>query len=194
MKKTLLLGMVLVAAVFMTSGCVVRTYEATHKRTDQDLSVGNRGFISGTPTSEPERKPTRQTRVVEMEFGYPFRFESRPPVDKTRDTASSVLSEEATIIEEEGGGVYAEGNKGYLFSNEAPESEARSIGSGGSAGMQEYAVREGDTLQKISMKFYGTTKKWQKIFEANGDRLASPDKIYPGQVIKIPLEGGVKIK
>ncbi|MCX7662077.1 MAG: LysM peptidoglycan-binding domain-containing protein, partial [Candidatus Omnitrophica bacterium] len=46
----------------------------------------------------------------------------------------------------------------------------------------------GDTLQKISLKFYGTTKKWKRIFNANKDIIKSPDKIYPGQVINIPLE------
>jgi len=54
--------------------------------------------------------------------------------------------------------------------------------------MQAYIVGKGDTLQKISQKFYGTTKKWVKIYEANKDALKGPNKIYPGQSINIPTD------
>ena len=53
---------------------------------------------------------------------------------------------------------------------------------------QDYKVRKNDTLQKISYKFYGTTRKWMKIFEANKDKLKTPDKIFPGMTIRIPVE------
>ncbi|MCM8781059.1 MAG: LysM peptidoglycan-binding domain-containing protein, partial [Candidatus Omnitrophica bacterium] len=56
------------------------------------------------------------------------------------------------------------------------------------AKFERYTVQPQDTLQKISQKFYGTTKKWNKIYEANKDTLKSPDKIYPGQILEIPLE------
>ncbi|UCD16150.1 MAG: LysM peptidoglycan-binding domain-containing protein [Candidatus Omnitrophota bacterium] len=52
---------------------------------------------------------------------------------------------------------------------------------------QWYTVEKSDTLQKISYKFYDTTKKWFIIFEQNKDTLSSPDKIYPGAKIKIPV-------
>jgi nucleoid-associated protein YgaU len=51
-----------------------------------------------------------------------------------------------------------------------------------------YVVQKGDTLQKISSKVYGTTKKWKKIFEANKELLKDPDKIKPGQELVIPAE------
>jgi nucleoid-associated protein YgaU len=51
---------------------------------------------------------------------------------------------------------------------------------------QKYVVGKNDTLQKISKKFYGTTKKWTKIYEANKDVLKGPDKVYPGQTLNIP--------
>lgn len=51
-----------------------------------------------------------------------------------------------------------------------------------------YTVEPNDTLQKISLKIYGTSKKWKKIYEANSDRLKSPDRIYAGQVLNIPKE------
>lgn len=55
---------------------------------------------------------------------------------------------------------------------------------GGAAGT--YTVQAGDTLSKISKHFYGDAKKYAKIFDANRDQLADPDKIRPGQVLKIP--------
>ena len=49
-----------------------------------------------------------------------------------------------------------------------------------------YTVASGDTLSKISKQFYGDANKYQQIFEANKPMLSSPDKIYPGQVLRIP--------
>jgi nucleoid-associated protein YgaU len=51
---------------------------------------------------------------------------------------------------------------------------------------QTYSVQSGDTLSKISKRFYGDANKYMKIFEANRDTLSDPDKIKPGQVLKIP--------
>lgn len=49
-----------------------------------------------------------------------------------------------------------------------------------------HTVEKGDTLWAISEKAYGNGSKYQKIFEANEPMLAHPDKIYPGQVLRIP--------
>jgi len=55
---------------------------------------------------------------------------------------------------------------------------------------QFYTVAKGDNLSKISKQFYGDPNKYQKIFEANTPMLKHPDKIYPGQMLRIPpLEG-----
>ena len=55
-----------------------------------------------------------------------------------------------------------------------------------SAESQMYEVKSGDNLSKISNQFYGTPNKYTLIFEANKPMLNSPDKIYPGQVLRIP--------
>ncbi len=49
-----------------------------------------------------------------------------------------------------------------------------------------YTVKSGDTLSKISKDQYGDANQYQKIFEANRPMLSHPDKIYPGQVLRIP--------
>jgi len=51
---------------------------------------------------------------------------------------------------------------------------------------QFHTVARGDTLSGIAKKFYGSANKYMVIFEANKPMLADPDKIYPGQVLRIP--------
>jgi nucleoid-associated protein YgaU len=49
-----------------------------------------------------------------------------------------------------------------------------------------YTVVKGDTLSAISKRHYGDPNKYMKIFEANKPLLSHPDKIYPGQMLRIP--------
>ena len=51
---------------------------------------------------------------------------------------------------------------------------------------QYYTVVSGDNLSKISKQFYGDPNKYMKIFDANKPMLTSPDRIYPGQKLRIP--------
>ena len=55
-----------------------------------------------------------------------------------------------------------------------------------SAEAKYYTVVSGDTLSKISKQMYGDANKYNDIFEANKPMLTSPDKIYPGQMLRIP--------
>lgn len=49
-----------------------------------------------------------------------------------------------------------------------------------------HTVERGDSLSKIAKEHYGSANKYQIIFEANKPMLTDPDKIYPGQVLRIP--------
>jgi len=51
---------------------------------------------------------------------------------------------------------------------------------------QYHDVVKGDTLSAISKKYYGDANKYNAIFEANKPMLSHPDKIYPGQKLRIP--------
>ncbi|WP_027015186.1 peptidoglycan-binding protein LysM [Comamonas composti] len=62
-----------------------------------------------------------------------------------------------------------------LMTVSAPEPEA-----------QFHDVVRGDTLSAIAKKFYGDANKYPVIFEANKPMLTHPDKIYPGQKLRIP--------
>ncbi len=62
---------------------------------------------------------------------------------------------------------------------EEPEEEAK---------VEFYEIVSGDTLGGIAKKYYGNAGKYMKIFEANRDIIEDPNKIYPGQKIKIPMD------
>ena len=49
-----------------------------------------------------------------------------------------------------------------------------------------YTVKSGDSLSRIAKAHYGNAMKYPVIFEANKPMLTDPDKIYPGQVLRIP--------
>jgi len=49
-----------------------------------------------------------------------------------------------------------------------------------------YIVQSGDSLSKISKKFYGDANHWKRIFEANKDVVKNPDVIQPGWRLRIP--------
>ena len=54
------------------------------------------------------------------------------------------------------------------------------------AAMKTYTVKSGDTLGEIAQRELGSAGKYMEIFNANKDQLTDPDKIKPGQVLKIP--------
>ena len=49
-----------------------------------------------------------------------------------------------------------------------------------------HEVKSGDSLSKIAKREYGNANDWNRIFEANKDILKDPNKIYPGQKLRIP--------
>jgi nucleoid-associated protein YgaU len=57
-------------------------------------------------------------------------------------------------------------------------------------GEQQYTVQSGDNLSKIAKNLLGDGNAWKKIFDANRDVLDDPDKIRPGQTLKIPARQG----
>ncbi len=180
-KQWQLLGL---SFVFLLSGCVVRTYQATKDRVDQDLEAGNMGYLKGqAPMVEKtkERKTTRTTQIVEVELHSPIKFERMPKQDLTGVKTDRQRSDTEVW-----------GNRGYLTQSVAPEISEPETSVG--TPFDRYTVKKGDTLQKISKEFYGTTKRWNKIYEANKDVMKGPDKIYPGQELNIPREAVQEFK
>ncbi len=54
--------------------------------------------------------------------------------------------------------------------------------------VEYYEIVSGDTLGGIAKRFYGNASKYTRIHEANKELIPDPNKIYPGQKIKIPLD------
>ena len=65
---------------------------------------------------------------------------------------------------------------------------SESAGSNGGWQSRTYTVQKGDTLSGIAKEMYGEANKYPLIFEANQPMLKDPDRIYPGQVLRIPQE------
>ena len=60
------------------------------------------------------------------------------------------------------------------------------VASGGESESKYREGKSGDTLSKIAKEEYGDANAYMKIFEANKPMLSNPDKIYPGQKLRIP--------
>jgi len=158
--------------IFSIFGCTVRTYSITRERVDQEL-YGNQGYIKGKPcTTVSPKRNNRTIQQVEIELRSPIKFENLGQ----RKNISAKTSDKDLW-----------GNQGYL---ERKTEKAENVNALPSKNirLEKYTVRENDTLQKISQKFYGTSKNWHKIYEANRNLLSSPNKIYPGQTLDIPIE------
>ena len=65
--------------------------------------------------------------------------------------------------------------------------QAQAVGTSGAATAEKtYTVKSGDTLSKLAKEHLGDGPAYMKIFNANKDQLTDPDKIKPGQVLRIP--------
>lgn len=64
--------------------------------------------------------------------------------------------------------------------------KVRGGGSNGAADGKTYTVKPGDTLSQIAKAHLGNAGAYMKIFELNRDQLTDPDKIKPGQVLRMP--------
>jgi len=67
-----------------------------------------------------------------------------------------------------------------------PHEVVADIKATGAPAQTTYTVKPGDTLSKIARDLLGNANAYHEIFNANRDQLSDPDKIQPGQVLKIP--------
>ncbi len=74
---------------------------------------------------------------------------------------------------------------GNIEGVEKVEDDLRTASAGRAATF--YSVKKGDTLSAIAKAQYGKSSAYVQIFEANKPLLKDPDKIYPGQVLRIPV-------
>lgn len=103
---------------------------------------------------------------------------STAPSESNNDETPIIISDEIIVIEEPLDNPQID----TKATQEGIEAAEVNIGSE----FQTYKVQKGDTLWKISRKFYGSGKEWRKIYEANPDILSNPDKVKAGMDIRIP--------
>ena len=86
----------------------------------------------------------------------------------------------------------AEANKIWDAIKTIPEwpneiiADIQAVGGGAQVVEKTYTVKAGDTLSKIAQQQLGDANAYMVIFEANRNLLKDPDKIQPGQVLRIP--------
>ena len=181
MPKVFLKGLLLGAVMIAISGCAVkggvtvRSYIEDRPRIDQNLE-GNAGYIMGTPPVADRSQYKNTRKVYVMEFTKEVddipedevKKEIPPPVEYT--TPPQEESRPRGIV---------------LPSFEDTAREDASATTGGPA---EYTVQKNDTLQKISKKFYNSYSKWNRIYQANKEKIPNPDRIKEGLILQIPME------
>jgi LysM repeat protein len=67
-----------------------------------------------------------------------------------------------------------------------PKAQAAAAAASAGSSSRTYTVQAGDTLSKIAKQFYGNASEYNRIFEANRDKLKNPDQIQVGQQLIIP--------
>lgn len=177
------------------SGCVIRTYTTEMDRVDQEIS-GNRGVIMGTPPAVSETEQVKKTRTiynieVELPSGYRTyqEMEDKELYGNRGYIKGSVSPEKEVYVTGSGEGQESSARFGAgLGSSKMPQIVygEPSGDTGINSSAEYYVVQKGDTLQKISQKLFGTTQKWEKIYNANKHVLKTPDRIRPGQKLVIP--------
>ncbi len=156
------------------TGCSrVQTKIVQKPRVDQEITQGhNKGYLKGSGPAGGQRRKTRD--MLETNVELPTWAEMNPWRKGKQEAAPGAAAAAPAPVEPQ---------EDYSIPP-AGESELESIPA--SAGGESYTVQKGDTLQKISKKFYGTTQNWHKIYKANKDVLKSPNTIRPGQTLRIP--------
>ena len=216
MRKVIFCCFLLV--MFSVSGCVVRTYTTQMDRVDQEVYgnggyiMGTRPYAGGDTTEG--KRTTREIYNVEIELPSRYMTDQEAKLKgKATDkdlygnrgyVQGRVVPEKEVYVSDKGGeraSMENEKSSSRLGSSRMPQivySEPSASGGAGtnivnlsgtgSAQKEYYIVQKGDTLQKISERFFGTTRKWDSIYKANKHILKSPDSIRPGQKLVIPKE------
>lgn len=103
--------------------------------------------------------------------------------DITRQISSGGYSHSATLIKTDVGSSLKTSTKSK--DKKKPVKKVTSSPSKSTA-QRTYTVKKGDCLWNIAKKFYGNGSAYTKIYDANTNKIANPNLIYPGQVFVIP--------
>lgn len=105
------------------------------------------------------------------------------------EAKSTAAKEKAALIAGDVKGVSHVNDDGLHVAGQGAQtagSATAGSASSGAAASRYYTVQSGDTLSEIAKEQYGDPNEYTKIFEANREVIGDPDKIYPGQQIRLP--------
>ncbi len=189
------IGMTLLVGFFLT-GCARITTQVVEKpRVDQELE-GNRGYLAGSGPAPVQRKTTRRMLQTDVEMPtwdelHPWKKRAKPEAKAPAASPDLPAWEEETPLR----GTFLDENleeaarpdtRAWQPPAVVEEPEESVLPALPSQPLATYTVEKGDTLEKISQKFYGTTRRWKRIYEANREVLRNPNRVYPGQTLTIP--------
>jgi len=188
-------GFVIILSLIFICGCTaatnvkeemkkikVRSYAQDKARVDQEIE-GKVGNWENAPMAEdPERRMTRKMYYLEFtKEADPETTSEKSYKDDTDDSTSVESLKESFQESSQTTKPSSRFKLPFFGESESETMETESF-------YTEYKVEKDDTLQKISKKFYNSHSKWQKIYEANKDKIKNPDFIKPGIVLRIPSE------
>ena len=137
----------------------------------KDLFGGNEDNAADTIKKEVERALGSNVSNLGVQY-------NGGRVRLTGSAKSQAAKEKATLIAGNVKGVSNVDDDGLKVAGEQTATAT--------AGSSYYTIQSGDTLSKIAADKYGDASDYTKIFEANREVIGDPDKIYPGQVIRLP--------
>ena len=194
--RSLIALLVSIVVAMSLSGCL-RTYTFKQERVDQEIA-GNRGTIMGEVTPAPAIRavPKRTVIGVDVEIPAFVNYDKKKSVEKKEITPDKELwGNKGNLFSRNGGAQ----QKTYPYKAERVKKvsvvEKPSIFSRKKVSKKpsfvEYTVKKGDTLSSIAARsdIYGNAGKWKKIYDANRKILKDPSRLYPGQVLRIPMGG-----
>ena len=106
--------------------------------------------------------------------------------DVTRQISTNGYSHTATLIKTDFGSSLKTTTKSKDKKKTKTKKEKSSASKDNNKSQRTYTVKKGDCLWNIAKKFYGNGAAYTKIYDANTNKVADPNRIYPGQVFVIP--------
>jgi nucleoid-associated protein YgaU len=168
-------------------------------RTGSTSGAGGRSAPSATATPTFEQAREAALRKVVERNGFPVEglvidiqgervvVAGRVPTQDVREKVVLVVGNVAGVAQVDDRLEVT--SKGPAAQESKPSQGTQPSSGGAQAQSTFYTVKRGDTLSKIAKEHYGNANDYPKIFEANRPMLQDPDKIYPGQVLRIPAKG-----
>ena len=150
----------------------------------RDIFGGNKGNEAEQIKAEIERELGNNVRDLNVTFN-----DGR--VALQGEAASQAAKEKAVLLAGNVRGVEAVDDDGLRGAGQQAGGLAKAEAQVKAPTAYEpryYTIQSGDTLSGIAKQHYGDANRWHDLFEANREVIKDPDKIYPGQRIRVPVD------